>query len=150
MNNDHPIKIIDSFEGRSIDSYHWNGETLICKISEEPLVSIDNETHNYNLHFVIGITNDSVDNHEIEIVINSHPEFKHIIPNKIYSSTSLNNTFSPENTLIDHHKLGYKFNISVPSKSVLYISNTMWNPLTRINSYFDNLVNTVDSSKNFK
>ena len=141
MNNDHPIKIIDSFEGRSIDSYHWNGETLICKISEEPLVSIDNETHNYNLHFVIGITNDSVDNHEIEIVINSHPEFKHIIPNKIYSSTSLNNTFSPENTLIDHHKLGYKFNISVPSKSVLYISNTMWNPLTRINSYFDNLVN---------
>ena len=82
MNNDHPIKIIDSFEGRSIDSYHWNGETLICKISEEPLVSIDNETHNYNLHFVIGITNDSVDNHEIEIVINSHPEFKHIIPNK--------------------------------------------------------------------
>ncbi|MAS81229.1 MAG: hypothetical protein CMF45_00915 [Legionellales bacterium] len=141
MNDDHPIKIIDSFEGRSVDSYYWDGDTITCKIAEEPLVKIDNETHNYNLHFVIGFTNNGIDKHSIEIIIDSHPEFKHLVPNQIYSSTSLNNTFSPEDTSIDRHELGYKFKITVPSKSTIYISNTMWNPLTRINTYFNNLVN---------
>ena len=144
MHDNYPMRIIDSFEGKSIDSYYWDGDTVICKIAEEPLVKVDNEIHNYNLHFVIGITNDGVDNNSIEIVIDSHPEFKHIVPNRIYSSNSLNSVFVPEDISIKHHKLGYTFRITIPSESTIYISNTMWNPLTRINKYFGNLVNNSD------
>ena len=65
----HHISIIKQHEGHLLGKHKWSGSKLICDLQVEPLVDIDYESHDYNLHFNFGLHNHSEEAKTITVII---------------------------------------------------------------------------------
>jgi hypothetical protein len=136
------IDILTTFSGSSIGKYKWENNCLVCELSKEPVVHADYETHNYNLHFILGIKNKSQTTQSFDIIIKTdggHPK-----PDVIFTSDSSASISTPNLSLIKHINDGYSFRITLAPLSETYCSNTIWSSLELVESEFVELCNNSD------
>lgn len=133
------LLILSDFSGSSIRDPKFLAQDLICKLKLEPLVTADNETHDYNLHFNFGIQNNSKQLKTINIIIDLEEQHLNLKPKTIYTSPSPTHQYCESKTNVLPNELGYQFEIKIDPESCLYISNTLWNPIDAINKTFESL-----------
>ena len=140
------ISIVKQHEGHSLGSYRWSNNNLICNLQMEPLVYIDYEIHDYNLHFNFGLQNNTEQAEQVTITM---LQTNKPVPQIIWQSDSPNHRFTKSSLIIEPIPEGYKFDINIPGYGVIYLSNTMWSPLTPINQRFHELekANLLESIK---
>tara|TARA_A100001037_G_C15151051_1_gene639242 strand:+ start:705 stop:1940 length:1236 start_codon:yes stop_codon:yes gene_type:complete len=132
------IELLVDYDGASLGAYSEEGTSLTCALSEEPLVDIDYEIHDYNLHFNFGLSNHSEEHKQIKVIIQQTD--KKPIPDAIWSSTSPSNCFLESKVEVTKCPAGYAFTVDLPPMSKRYFSNTMWKPLKNITLKFDEYV----------
>ena len=131
------IKILNNFSGNSIGDHTWKGDTLTYTLSQEPIVDVDYEMHDYNLHFIFGLRNMSSQILSINININTAKTIP--VPEIIYSSQTSNSITQAISSAVTKVKGGYTFKVVLQPKSDSYFSNTIWNSLEYLSQQFTNI-----------
>ena len=132
----HHISIIKQHEGHLLGKHKWSGSKLICDLQVEPLVDIDYESHDYNLHFNFGLHNHSEEAKTITVIM---LQTNKPVPETIWQADTPYESFQKSAITIETILEGYKFDVTIDSHSETYLSNTMWSSITAINQRFHKL-----------
>ena len=136
-----PLEVLRDFPGRSIGQWRWDGPTLYAELEREPLVHADGDTHDYSLHFVMGLRNtgDSVVLAKATVSRDEGNELSHS-NGRIYASDRPDQEFvlATEAALTDHQG-SIEWTVEMGPGETRYWSNTMWRPLSVVTNLFGRL-----------
>ena len=112
----HHISIIKQHEGHLLGKHKWSGSKLICDLQVEPLVDIDYESHDYNLHFNFGLHNHSEEAKTITVIM---LQTNKPVPETIWQAYTPYESFQKSAITIETILEGYKFDVTIDSHSAV-------------------------------
>lgn len=135
------IRIIDECVGPTIERAIADGNRVNVTLRREPMTRSDWTTHDYNVHFSVGITNDADVATEALVSVAGGEWGK--LPSRaplLYSATSLDGPWGPAG-LEARTDLKKKYAVRIPLApgQCIFIANTLPRKLNRIQSAFDDL-----------
>lgn len=143
------ILVIREFKGSCIGESNYHNSKLSFQLFQEPLVYVDGNIYDYNIHFVFGIKNVSSETVNIEVCSDDHSScIRTPFQSNLYVSENPDVEFC--NILPILQTDGYKwhsFRLTLQAGQTKYVANTLWRPYAYLSSRFDFLAKQCNFKK---
>jgi hypothetical protein len=144
------LELINNFAGASIGKYRILDENIFVETIREPLVKKDGFTHDYNWHFVFGVSNKSQDSCAVKILINCREAGQVPVKNAyILGQRDIHMDFFPLTGIqafTDTLKK-YFIKLVLEKNETLYISNTYFRSPQMLENIFNELSKNPNCAK---
>jgi hypothetical protein len=120
---------------------------VLARITREPMTRADWTTHDYNVHFLIGITNEGDAAQKVEICVEGGEfnELPDAVP-LLYSATSFDGPWEiGDLESRTDGKLRYAIKVTLPANSKFLVANTLPRTLLSIDTEIDTLCAEADT-----
>lgn len=138
------IRVLEDHAGTRIGGAQTDGEHVAIRMLREPMTRADWTTHDYNVHFCVGLENAGTTDAEVELSVeggnwNDLPDRRPLL----YAAPQASGPFAPaEFPARTNLRRQYAVRIPLAAGTRIYVANTLVRDLNALSADFDDLAVT--------
>ena len=134
------IQILHEFEGASIGSSVWDGETLKVGLRKEPTCVADGREHDYSIHFTFGLKNNSAERASFRLEVEAGAGQRVLHEANFFAGSDPNRDLQiyPKQAQSDQFRF-FTFSVSLQPGEQKIVSNTLMRSYTYLAERFRQL-----------